>query len=264
MPSLATTEARREAFETAYRPKLLRALIQQAEPALSAVEAGADGPTAAALVKPDKLRDVLNDLYETAGVAFAKAEYDELTDLYLKAGLGPEEVKRLPGAELLAGIAARLRRFFGSPSDSTTATGEGARRLNGMVETTQDIIKRTIKQAQNEGLSVPNTVKLLRERIAELSKARATLIARSELTLASNLGSQMGAEGTGLKLNKYWIATLGDGRTRHTHIEANGQTVPLKDTFSIGGHPARYPGDPLLPVEEIANCRCAQGYKPAA
>lgn len=261
MPNLATIEARREAFEPVYTPKLRAALIQQAEPAINAVEAGADGPTAAALVKPDKLRDVLNNLYETAGLAFAKAEYDELTDLYVKSAAGPDEVKKLPGAELLASWGARLRRFFGVAG--STGSGEGATRLNGMVETTREIITRTIKQAQAEGLSVPDTAALLRSRVATLSQYRAVVTARTELVSASNLGSQMGAESTGLKLTKSWLATT-DGRTRDSHVQVNGQTVGLKESYTVGGHPARYPGDPMLPAAEVVQCRCSQSYKPAA
>lgn len=261
MPTFEQIEARREAFEPVYEPKLRRALVAQAEPAIAAVEAGADAAAAAALVRPDGLRDVLNDLYEKAGVAFAKVEYDELTDLYLKASDGPAKVKRLPGAELLATWGARLSRFFGLAG--STGGGEGAKRLNGMVETTREIITRTIKEAQKEGLSVPNTVKLLRTRVATLSKYRATVTVRTELVSASNLGSQMGAESTGLKLMKSWLATS-DARTRHTHVQADGQTVPLKESYTVGGYPARYPGDPMLPAEEVVQCRCSQSYKPAA
>lgn len=261
MPTFAQIEARREAFEPVYEPKLRRALIAQAEPAIVAVEAGADAATAVALIMPDPVRGVLNEMYATAGAAFAKAEYDELTDLYLKAGGGPAEVKKLPGAELLASWGARLSRFFGLAG--STGGGEGATRLNGMVETSRDIITRTIKQAQKEGLSVPNTAKLLRERVAMLSKNRAVVIARTELVSVSNLGSQMGAESTGLKLLKSWLATS-DARTRHTHLQADGQTVPLKESYTVGGYPARYPGDPMLPAEEVVQCRCSQSYKPAA
>jgi 2'-5' RNA ligase len=42
--------------------------------------------------------------------------------------------------------------------------------------------------------------------------------------------------------------------SRDTHIEADGQTVAIGETFTIGGFDARYPCDPDLPVEESVNC----------
>jgi hypothetical protein len=71
----------------------------------------------------------------------------------------------------------------------------------------------------------------------------------------------MGAEATGLRLNKRWIATPGP-RTRDSHRAANGQKVGLQTSFTVGGVLMRYPGDPLAPAREIVACRCAIGYEP--
>lgn len=246
MPSYEATEARRLAFEPVFAARIRAELIRQGEVAAAAYEAGSSPEVAAALVKMDGLTKELNNLYTVVGVAFAKAQYDELTSTKSM------QTKKLPGAELVASWVGRLRRFF---------SGEGTTRVRGMQQTTGDIIKDTLNQARLDGLSIPEAANLLRQKVATLSQARATLIARTEIVSASNLASKMGAESTGLALNMRWIATPG-GRTRDTHRAANGQVAPLSGTFTVGGFPARYPGDPLLPAKEIVNCRCAIGYIP--
>jgi hypothetical protein len=54
---------------------------------------------------------------------------------------------------------------------------------------------------------------------------------------------------------KTWI-TMHDDRVRHTHRAMDGISVNLDQTFSVGGHPMKYPGDPIAPPEETINCRC--------
>jgi len=106
--------------------------------------------------------------------------------------------------------------------------------------------------------------KKLRERVAGVAKERAVVIVRTELVTAANYGSLMGAQATGLRLEKFWIATK-DGRTRPTHSAIDSVGAPLQDgIFSVGGAPARYPGDPILPVGERVNCRCSIGYRKPA
>src|SRR5699024_3098451 len=55
--------------------------------------------------------------------------------------------------------------------------------------------------------------------------------------------------------HKRWVSVM-DSRVRSTHAEANGQTVPLGESFSVGAYGLRYPGDPQGPDVEIQNCRC--------
>lgn len=54
---------------------------------------------------------------------------------------------------------------------------------------------------------------------------------------------------------KMWV-TRRDERVRHTHNVADGQTVPVDDTFTVGGFPMRHPGDRTAPASETINCRC--------
>lgn len=68
-------------------------------------------------------------------------------------------------------------------------------------------------------------------------------------------GNQMSRD-TGQALFKRWMSTH-DERVRNTHWIADKQSVPMGATFRVGRGDLRYPGDPLGPIEEIANCRCA-------
>lgn len=54
---------------------------------------------------------------------------------------------------------------------------------------------------------------------------------------------------------KKWVSRH-DEHVRHTHAVANGQTVPLHSTFSVGGENLRFPGDPTATPGEVINCRC--------
>ncbi len=87
---------------------------------------------------------------------------------------------------------------------------------------------------------------------------RAARIARTETTGALNSGhdtTMRGLAADGLIEKKEWSATK-DGFTRDTHMDANGQQVPVNQPFDVGGHPGRFPGDPNLPAAERCNCRC--------
>lgn len=48
-----------------------------------------------------------------------------------------------------------------------------------------------------------------------------------------------------------------DHRTRHSHQDADGQTVGMQDAFQVGGYDLQYPGDPSGPASQIVNCRCS-------
>ncbi len=55
--------------------------------------------------------------------------------------------------------------------------------------------------------------------------------------------------------NKQWVAHH-DEKTRHTHLEANGQIVPVEGYFRVGAELLQYPGDRRGSLAETANCRC--------
>ena len=54
---------------------------------------------------------------------------------------------------------------------------------------------------------------------------------------------------------KRWLS-MHDGAVRDTHRVADGQIVPIGETFDVGGYDLRFPGDPVGPAENWINCRC--------
>jgi hypothetical protein len=129
----------------------------------------------------------------------------------------------------------------------------------------RDVIVRTIEQAYTEGLSVPNAAALLRENIAHLSETTALMQARTDLNGLANGASIAGAQELGIDAPpfKQWLSA-GDERVRPTHIEADGQVVPLEQPFLVGDAELFYPGDPDGPDEEVINCRCTVIYSDSA
>lgn len=97
------------------------------------------------------------------------------------------------------------------------------------------------------------------ETVVGMNKASATRNARTAMTGAQNAGRQQAydrAKAMGIKVKKEWVATL-DGRTRHSHGQADGQQVELDGKFTVGRAKMRYPGDVQNGTpEEIYNCRC--------
>lgn len=114
----------------------------------------------------------------------------------------------------------------------------------------------TLQEAAHEGLSIPDTVKRMRES-GEFSKAQATTVARTEIISASNDGAITAVRAAGSETHpfKRWLAT-DDDRTRLTHQRAHNQQVRLEDPFTVGSETCDHPGDTNLSGGERINCRC--------
>jgi hypothetical protein len=106
-----------------------------------------------------------------------------------------------------------------------------------------------------ESGDVRDRLRTVIQETGEFSAKRAELIARTEVTRAFNAGSLAGAQALGEfgPVEKVWATGL-DGRVRDTHLEAEGQYVPINDSFDVGGFAMSAPGDG--PAEEVVNCRC--------
>ena len=89
-----------------------------------------------------------------------------------------------------------------------------------------------------------------------IGRARAQVIARTETHSASVAAGDEALSAIGLDdIRREWVA-VEDGRTRDSHRFADGQKKKQDETFNVGGHQLRYPGDPSGPAAEIINCRC--------
>lgn len=107
-----------------------------------------------------------------------------------------------------------------------------------------------------QGESIKHLADRLQANIPNMNRDSAIRAARTAVTGAQNAGRQesySAAAKMGIELEKEWLATL-DGRTRHSHGAADGQSVAEDKPFSVGGYKLMYPGDPSGPGHEIYNC----------
>lgn len=92
------------------------------------------------------------------------------------------------------------------------------------------------------------------------TEERRRTIARTESMRALNGGRMEQMKSSGVE-EKEWIAVL-DQETRESHVELNGNTVPVGASFhTTGGAAIAYPGDPSAPPGETINCRCTMVAK---
>lgn len=190
-------------------------------------------------IKPKEIEKLLQEIYTRVGLRFASATYN---------GLIKKKADTFSEADFLAQVNEFLE-------------AEGAELVVGITQTTKDILKRAVLEAQEEGFSVQQTARFIKDKVAPLYKNRALTIARTETMAASNFGSIQGALATGLDLIKEWIPAT-DDRTRADHINMFGKKVPMAKPFRVGSDLMMYPHDSSLgaSAKNIVNCRCTVGY----
>lgn len=135
----------------------------------------------------------------------------------------------------------------------------GGQKIVEITDTTLMQVLNGIAIGRANGLGQADIAKQIAEKAPSIGRARAAVIARTETHSAANYGALAQAEDTGLDMMKEWISTTG-ARTRDSHRDADGQTVPTNEPFIVGGARLRFPGDPRGPAEEVINCRCNQGF----
>lgn len=116
-------------------------------------------------------------------------------------------------------------------------------------------INSQILQGILQGESIPKIAHRL-QNITDMNAAAATRNARTMCTTAENNGRLAGlkeAEEKGIVYEKQWMSTH-DDRTRASHQELDGVSVPVDEEFPNG---LNYPGDPNGEPEEVYNCRCS-------
>lgn len=98
---------------------------------------------------------------------------------------------------------------------------------------------------------VPKSVKRM------FSEVRATEIALNETNWIYNwINHQNLAE----RQDTHTWVSMRDERVRVSHWEADGQTVPINEPFTINGYKMMFPLDDSMgaPIDEIINCRCVE------
>lgn len=99
---------------------------------------------------------------------------------------------------------------------------------------------------------VPQSVKRM------FSEVRATEIALNETNWIYNWINHQNL--VDKKQNTHTWVSMRDERVRVSHWEADGQTVPINEPFTINGYKMMFPLDDSMgaPIDEIINCRCVE------
>lgn len=136
------------------------------------------------------------------------------------------------------------------------AAAEVARLRTAKIQ--MEIAKNTLKRVSQhiamgieQGQSIIDTAKSIRDLFDDMSQSRSQLIAQVETGIAAGKGDYMNAEATGLDLVKLW-SSAEDEKVRDSH-RIDGEVVDFDELFSNG---MLYPMWEQGPIEEIANCRC--------
>lgn len=134
---------------------------------------------------------------------------------------------------------------------------------NELAETTRESIRVAIQEGYSLNLNTNQLAAYIRKKVGVINRNRATLIARTEATTASNLGKEQGAKdwfkSQGENGYKMWVGRE-DGRERPTHTALNDKAIPISEDFKVGGELAQRPGDIRLSGDERCNCRCTTQY----
>ena len=136
----------------------------------------------------------------------------------------------------------------------------GAENVTNISRTTQAILIRSIRKLTEEGASLNDIKRYIKNDFPSFQKGRAALIARTETHNASMFGQFKAAESLEINdLEKEWI-TINDNRSRSHHKNVNGQRQKMDDDFIVPYKGAEYrmkhPGDTRGGAANVINCRC--------
>lgn len=180
--------------------------------------------------------------------------------------------------EMMGAIGGRLTDIPGVSFDALSAPTQKqldklGLRAAAMSRDFRTPVANAIAEGWARGFSVPQTAGLIEKAIGGLAPGRAAMLARTDLISLSNganhavvgtLNEAAKEAGEDQPINsKTWLSSQ-DGRVRPTHQDADGQTVPIDQPYSVGGFDLQYPGDPDGPDEEVINCRCTELYSEEA
>jgi len=193
--------------------------------------------------------DLLRDVAQASVIPIAETEFAELFE---RRGLpGYATRQESEWEQFLQEYLDSRRDFFTGPVQQTTR----ARVMS--------VVNDVMTDDEFRLAGINRIADEMNDRIAGITRSRAEVTARTEVISGSNRASQVAAERfqseQQVGMVKEWISAQ-DSRVRPTHVEADGQIVPLKSPFQVGGHRLQHPGDVSLgaPAKEVVQCRCTQ------
>lgn len=113
-------------------------------------------------------------------------------------------------------------------------------------------LNQIITEGYTSGKGINVVASMLTTRFQQLETWEARRIARTEIHNSHNQGVMRIYQEVGVEYTQ-WIAA-DDDRTRESHLEVDGEIIPIGSKYSNG---LEYPGDTNGPIEEWINCRCS-------
>lgn len=113
-------------------------------------------------------------------------------------------------------------------------------------------IKLLLTEGYQSGKGINYVANLLIKRFDQLQTWEAKRIARTEIHNSHNTAVMDTYQELGVEYTM-WISA-DDDRTRDSHLEINGEIIPIGNEYS---NDLKYPGDTDGPIEEWINCRCS-------
>lgn len=232
-------------YERRIRPLFLNTTRKQIQPVIRWLELNPGLPPVDALIESQVYRKPMILAYQTVGVLAAKREYS-----YQRKN----DVKGI--FDLLSDVWSEIINGY---------VADYAYRIsNELSQTTIREIQNALKYGYEQSMNNNQLASYIRKRVqGEISRSRATLIARTEATTAANLGKEEGAKTYYKEQNiqgyKLYIGR-NDVRERSDHLVLNDTLIPIEDNFDFGGELAQRPGALTLSANQRCNCRCTVQY----
>ena len=207
-------------------------------------------------ISDKKIKKTIQNLHIAMGVKMAQISEKNVSKS-VKGYYGPEEFKSKQ-TDLFTYVMLTYLELKGLDNIAAEIT-----------QTTKNQIQQYLMKSVEEGLTMQETIKLLRT--AGITDYRAEMIARTETGRAANIGSMVGTAATGLVTMKEWIAAR-DNRTRRVprdmfdHFHMDGIKVAYDEKFNVktkngGFEPMLHPCDSSGSAGDVINCRCTLGYE---
>ena len=120
-------------------------------------------------------------------------------------------------------------------------------------------VNSAILQGIIQGESVPKIAKRLMN-VTKMNEVSAVRNARTALAGAHNRGrfdAMKKLDKDGVIMQKEWLATTGDGRTRDAHLELHHVVIDYDKPFENSIGRIMFPCDPNAHPSNVYNCRCS-------
>lgn len=211
------------------------------------------------LISEDPMRKFFKSLYSNVGVSFAKTSR---RDLKHEAGI----IETKQDEDLESRWIEEMLRY---------AEKDAGKRIVSITGASKDIARKILSEQFAEGIEQGLSIQEMTAKITtefrnewgKFAMYRSLRIVKTEILSASNLGAMIGAESTGIPMDKIWMAGGAnirdyDNGSPFSHVAADGEQVDMNDKFIKSGEPMDYPGDPNGSPGNVINCKCAVGHFP--